>query len=100
MNDAALVDVGDSLDERGKELAHFAQWERAALQATGQRATFDIGRHKEESPLLLAEFEEREDMFMLEVRADFGLTQKALAGRDVVDEIRADDFNSYLTPKS
>jgi hypothetical protein len=50
--------------------------------------------------LLLTKFEQRQDVIMLQIRSDFGLTQKALTSQSIVHEIRTDNLDSNFTSKS
>ena len=79
---------------------YLLQRQRAVLQAASKIAAFNIGGNKEKAPLFLAKLEQRQDMLVLQVSADFGLAQKALACRNIVNQVFADNFNRYLAIKS
>src|SRR5260370_22382223 len=94
------MDVGDGIDQRRKELTYLWQRQRAILQAMSKVAALDIGSDKEKTPLYLAKLEQWQNMLMLQVSADFGFAQKALARRNIVNQVFTDNFDRYFTIKS
>src|SRR5260370_12300239 len=97
---APPMDVGNGIDQRRKQLMYLWQRQRAILQAMSKVAALDIGSDKEKTPPFLAKLEQWQNMLMLQISADFGFPQKALARRNIVNQVFTDTFARYFTIKS
>src|SRR5579884_2469154 len=91
------MDICDGLDQGRKELVNLGQRQWTALQMAREGTTLYVRSNNEETALLLSKLEQRQDMFMLQVRADLGLTQEALARHRIMHQVRTDNFDGHFT---